>query len=113
MEQTEGKSSQYGVLKLQPQSPLETSGVQTGPGGHFSFSNPVYEPSAAVGAGTTYKVEDVVVTIRGEAATTYRRPSSNIAWSSLHSKFILPNYNITTFYESTANLEKNKYFYIK
>ncbi|KAK9502529.1 hypothetical protein O3M35_011298 [Rhynocoris fuscipes] len=84
MEQGEGKNSQYGVLKLQPQSPLETSNVPTGPGGHFSFSNPVYEPTAAVGAGTTYKVEDVVVTIRGEAATTYRRPSSNIAWSSLH-----------------------------
>jgi solute carrier family 29 (equilibrative nucleoside transporter) protein 4 len=71
--------SQYGVLKLQ-QSPLATdSGTSssdnaaaavTGHYSPFSFSNPVYEPTAssAPGSGTaegpTYKVEDVVIHMR-------------------------------------------------
>ncbi|XP_014248396.1 equilibrative nucleoside transporter 4 [Cimex lectularius] len=73
----EGKGSQYGVLKLQTQSPLDTSTQ-----GHFSFANPVYEPTAPQGT-TTYKVEDVVVSMSGDTAATYRRPSSRISWSSI------------------------------
>ncbi|XP_067002183.2 equilibrative nucleoside transporter 4 [Anabrus simplex] len=71
--------SQYGVLKLQ-QSPLatdsgtsssENAGAAAGQYSAFSFSNPVYEPTASgavppVGAagGPTYKVEDVVIRMR-------------------------------------------------
>ncbi|CAH1398750.1 unnamed protein product [Nezara viridula] len=73
----EGKNSQYGVLKLQPQSPLDNS--QAAPG-HFSFSNPVYEPSASV--GPTYKVEDVVVRMTGDSST-YRKSSSAKPWSAI------------------------------
>ncbi|BET03030.1 equilibrative nucleoside transporter [Nesidiocoris tenuis] len=80
VDQTEGKGSQYGVLKLQPQSPIDS----TSAGGHFSFSNPVYEPSATTTTGTTtYKVEDVVVSLRSGSTSSYRRPSSGIAWSSV------------------------------
>ncbi|KAF6202565.1 hypothetical protein GE061_002963 [Apolygus lucorum] len=78
VEQTEGKGSQYGVLKLQPQSPADSGAA----GGHFSFSNPVYEPTAPTGT-TTYKVEDVVVSMRSGSTSSYRRPSSGIAWSSV------------------------------
>lgn len=77
----EGKNSQYGVLKLQPQSPLDN----TQNPGHFSFSNPVYEPTAS--AGPTYKVEDVVVRMAGDSAT-YRKPSSAKPWSAIQSEFI-------------------------
>ncbi|XP_015593950.1 equilibrative nucleoside transporter 4 [Cephus cinctus] len=64
---------QYGVLKIQT-SPLGTDSaggsadttIGTAQYSAFSFSNPVYEPSAPSGnppgsAGPTYKVEDVVV----------------------------------------------------
>lgn len=78
----EGKNSQYGVLKLQPQSPLENSQTAAG---HFSFSNPVYEPSASV--GPTYKVEDVVVRMTGDSST-YRKSSSAKPWSAIRSKCI-------------------------
>lgn len=52
----------------------------------FSFSNPVYEPSAPSGnppgsAGPTYKVEDVVV-MRG----AYGTQSTSTPWSGIKSK---------------------------
>ncbi|KYN01108.1 PREDICTED: equilibrative nucleoside transporter 4 [Cyphomyrmex costatus] len=68
---------QYGVLKIQT-SPLgKESATENADAGRqysaFSFSNPVYEPSAPSGnppgsAGPTYKVEDVVV-MRGSYGT--------------------------------------------
>lgn len=80
---TEGGKSQYGVLKLQ-QSPLDSAGpLGTGSGGsHFSFANPVYEPSAT---GPTYKVEDVVVRMHGASATStsYRRTNSTRLWAAI------------------------------
>ncbi|XP_053996432.1 equilibrative nucleoside transporter 4 isoform X1 [Hylaeus anthracinus] len=75
---------QYGVLKIQT-SPLgneSASGNTDFNGGNqysaFSFSNPVYEPSAPSGnppgsAGPTYKVEDVVV-MRGAYGTQTSKP---------------------------------------
>ncbi|EFN82396.1 equilibrative nucleoside transporter 4 [Harpegnathos saltator] len=70
---------QYGVLKIQtsPLGPESASGsadvTASGQYSAFSFSNPVYEPSAPSGnppgsAGPTYKVEDVVV-MRGACGT--------------------------------------------
>ncbi|XP_076172612.1 equilibrative nucleoside transporter 3 [Ptiloglossa arizonensis] len=75
---------QYGVLKIQT-SPLgnESASGNTDLNGTnqysaFSFSNPVYEPSAPSGnppgsAGPTYKVEDVVV-MRGAYGTQTSKP---------------------------------------
>ncbi|KAL2714417.1 equilibrative nucleoside transporter 4 [Vespula squamosa] len=77
---------QYGILKIQT-SPLGTDSVNantdlngTGQYSAFSFSNPVYEPSAPSGnppgsAGPTYKVEDVVV-MRGSCQNS--KPWSGI-----------------------------------
>lgn len=86
LDQVEATSkSQYGVLKLQPQSPLDsatgTSGQQ-----HFSFANPVYEPSGGnpVSGGPTYKVEDVVIRMRNSSSSgSYRRASTAKAWSAI------------------------------
>ncbi|XP_039284355.1 equilibrative nucleoside transporter 4 [Nilaparvata lugens] len=86
----EGGKSQYGVLKLQ-QSPLDSAGPGTvggvGGGSHFSFANPVYEPTAttAPGTGPTYKVEDVVVRMHGAGATStsYRRTNSTRLWAAI------------------------------
>lgn len=55
----------------------------------FSFSNPVYEPSAPSGnppgsAGPTYKVEDVVV-MRG----AYGTQNTSKPWSGIKSKNIV------------------------
>ena len=83
-DQVEGSKSQYGVLKLQPQSPTEASS------GHLSFANPVYEPSGSAGT-TTYKVEDVVIRMRGNSAT-YRRPNTTKAWSAIRSKPVFTLY---------------------
>lgn len=81
--------SQYGVLKLQPQSPLDsatgTSGQQ-----HFSFANPVYEPSGGnpVTGGPTYKVEDVVIRMRNSSSSgSYRRASTTKAWGAIRSMY--------------------------
>lgn len=79
---------QYGVLKIQT-SPLGTesaSGTDLNTSRQysaFSFSNPVYEPSAPSGnppgsAGPTYKVEDVVV-MRG----AYGTQSTSTPWSGI------------------------------
>ncbi|XP_070156380.1 equilibrative nucleoside transporter 4 [Polyergus mexicanus] len=79
---------QYGVLKIQT-SPLgteSTSGTDLNASRQysaFSFSNPVYEPSAPSGnppgsAGPTYKVEDVVV-MRG----AYGTQSTSTPWSGI------------------------------
>ncbi|XP_029660485.1 equilibrative nucleoside transporter 4 [Formica exsecta] len=79
---------QYGVLKIQT-SPLgteSTSGTDLNTSRQysaFSFSNPVYEPSAPSGnppgsAGPTYKVEDVVV-MRG----AYGTQSTSTPWSGI------------------------------
>ncbi|CAL1676530.1 unnamed protein product [Lasius platythorax] len=79
---------QYGVLKIQT-SPLGTesaSGTDLNASRQysaFSFSNPVYEPSAPSGnppgsAGPTYKVEDVVV-MRG----AYGTQSTSTPWSGI------------------------------
>ncbi|EGI59483.1 Equilibrative nucleoside transporter 4 [Acromyrmex echinatior] len=77
---------QYGVLKIQT-SPLGTESASgsadlnaAGQYSAFSFSNPVYEPSAPSGnppgsAGPTYKVEDVVV-MRG----AYGTQSTSTPW---------------------------------
>nr|XP_050861032.1 equilibrative nucleoside transporter 4 [Vespula vulgaris]XP_050861033.1 equilibrative nucleoside transporter 4 [Vespula vulgaris] len=79
---------QYGILKIQT-SPLgiESTSASTDINGvgqysAFSFSNPVYEPSATSGnlagsAGPTYKVEDVVV-MRGSYANQNSKPWSGI-----------------------------------
>lgn len=79
---------QYGVLKIQT-SPLgnESASGSTdlnGAGQYsaFSFSNPVYEPTAPSGnppgsAGPTYKVEDVVV-MRGSYGNQGSKPWSGI-----------------------------------
>ncbi|XP_043251871.1 equilibrative nucleoside transporter 4 isoform X1 [Colletes gigas] len=79
---------QYGVLKIQT-SPVgnETTSGNTDSNGTnqysaFSFSNPVYEPSAPSGnppgsAGPTYKVEDVVV-MRGAYAAQNSKQWSEI-----------------------------------
>jgi hypothetical protein len=103
LDQTDGMmKSQYGVLKLQ-QSPLATdSGTSssdnaaaaavaaTAVTGHyspFSFSNPVYEPTAAnapgsgAAEGPTYKVEDVVIRMRSVYGS-----SQGKAWGGLKSK---------------------------
>ncbi|GLH09664.1 Equilibrative nucleoside transporter 4 [Gryllus bimaculatus] len=93
--------NQYGVLKLQ-QSPLATDSATSssdntaGAGQYsaFSFSNPVYEPSAtaaptatgaatgagvgAAAGGTTYKVEDVVIRMRSVYTS-----SNSKAWGGL------------------------------
>ncbi|XP_076238806.1 equilibrative nucleoside transporter 3 [Calliopsis andreniformis] len=74
---------QYGVLKIQT-SPLGNDAANgndlngTNQYSAFSFSNPVYEPSAPSGnppgsAGPTYKVEDVVV-MRGTYGTQTNKP---------------------------------------
>ncbi|KAL6267218.1 hypothetical protein P5V15_000294 [Pogonomyrmex californicus] len=80
---------QYGVLKIQT-SPLGTESASgsadlnaTGQYSAFSFSNPVYEPSAPSGnppgsAGPTYKVEDVVI-MRG----AYGTQSTSTPWSGI------------------------------
>ncbi|KYQ55555.1 Equilibrative nucleoside transporter 4 [Trachymyrmex zeteki] len=80
---------QYGVLKIQT-SPLGTESASgsadlnaAGQYSAFSFSNPVYEPSAPSGnppgsAGPTYKVEDVVV-MRG----AYGTQSTSTPWSGI------------------------------
>jgi hypothetical protein len=99
--------SQYGVLKLQ-QSPLATdSGTSSSDtavaaaaaaAGHytpFSFSNPVYEPTAAnapgsAGAeGPTYKVEDVVIRMKSVYGS-----SQGKAWGGLRSEFMLIHYSL-------------------
>lgn len=79
---------QYGILKIQT-SPLGTDSASastdlngTGQYSAFSFSNPVYEPSAPSGnppgsAGPTYKVEDVVV-MRGSYGNQNSKPWSGI-----------------------------------
>jgi hypothetical protein len=93
--------SQYGVLKLQ-QSPLATdSGTSssdnaavaaaasavTGHYSPFSFSNPVYEPTAANAPGSagtegpTYKVEDVVIRMKSVYGS-----SQGKAWGGLKRK---------------------------
>ncbi|XP_032664647.1 equilibrative nucleoside transporter 4 [Odontomachus brunneus] len=80
---------QYGVLKIQtsPMGPESASGstdvTASGQYSAFSFSNPVYEPSAPSGnppgsAGPTYKVEDVVV-MRGACGTQ----STGKRWSGI------------------------------
>lgn len=101
-DQAEGAvKSQYGVLKLQ-QSPLATdSGTSSSDNaaaaaaaaavtGHytpFSFSNPVYEPTAtntpgSAGAeGPTYKVEDVVIRMKSVYGSSQRK-----AWGGLKRK---------------------------
>lgn len=86
LDQVEGTKSQYGVLKLQ-QSPLDSA---TSSGGqHFSFANPVYEPSSN-SAGPTYKVEDVVVRMRSSSATgTYRRANTTKAWAAVKSMYFI------------------------
>ncbi|XP_050463129.1 equilibrative nucleoside transporter 4 [Cataglyphis hispanica] len=79
---------QYGVLKIQT-SPLGTESTSetdlnaSRQYSAFSFSNPVYEPSAPSGnppgsAGPTYKVEDVVV-MRG----AYGTQSTSTPWSGI------------------------------
>lgn len=102
LDQADGMvKSQYGVLKLQ-QSPLATdSGTSssdnaamaaaaaavTGNYSPFSFSNPVYEPTAgnapgSVGAeGPTYKVEDVVIRMKSVYGSSQRK-----AWGGLKRK---------------------------
>lgn len=93
--------SQYGVLKLQ-QSPLATdsgtgssdnaaaaaaAAAVTGHYSPFSFSNPVYEPTAtnttgSAGAeGPTYKVEDVVIRMKSVYGSSQRK-----AWGGLKRK---------------------------
>lgn len=100
--------SQYGVLKLQ-QSPLATdSGTSSSDNaaaaaaaaavtGHytpFSFSNPVYEPTAtkipgSAGAeGPTYKVEDVVIRMKSVYGSSQRK-----AWGGLKRK-LFPVYSV-------------------
>ncbi|XP_011155490.1 equilibrative nucleoside transporter 4 isoform X2 [Solenopsis invicta] len=80
---------QYGVLKIQT-SPLGTESasgstdLNAGQYSAFSFSNPVYEPSAPSGnppgsAGPTYKVEDVVV-MRGVYGT---QSTASTPWSGI------------------------------
>ncbi|XP_029155008.1 equilibrative nucleoside transporter 4-like [Nylanderia fulva] len=78
---------QYGVLKIQT-SPLGTDSASGTDASRqysaFSFSNPVYEPSAPSGnppgsAGPTYKVEDVVV--MGGAYTSTQ--STSTLWSGI------------------------------
>jgi hypothetical protein len=101
LDQADGMmKTQYGVLKLQ-QSPLATdsgtsssdnaaAAAATAVTGHyspFSFSNPVYEPTAAnaPGSGTaegpTYKVEDVVIRMRSVYGSNQGK-----AWGGLKSK---------------------------
>lgn len=101
LDQADGMmKTQYGVLKLQ-QSPLATdSGTSssdnaavaaaaavTGHYSPFSFSNPVYEPTAAnapgsgAAEGPTYKVEDVVIRMRSVYGS-----SQGKAWGGLKSK---------------------------
>ena len=107
LDQADGMmKSQYGVLKLQ-QSPLATdSGTSSSdnPAGGtaaqgqyspFSFSNPVYEPTAANAPGSgapggpTYKVEDVVIRMRSVYGS-----SQGKAWGGLKSMYIhLYNFN--------------------
>ncbi|OXU25295.1 hypothetical protein TSAR_006457 [Trichomalopsis sarcophagae] len=83
---------QYGVLKLQT-SPLGPDsaggsvdmGNTTGQFFEFSFSNPVYDPTAPSGnppgsAGPTYKVEDIVV-MRGSYGNTQSTTSKR--WSGI------------------------------
>ncbi|PSN43625.1 hypothetical protein C0J52_15027 [Blattella germanica] len=105
LDQADGMmKSQYGVLKLQ-QSPLATdSGTsssdnpagagQAGQGQYspFSFSNPVYEPTAAnapgsggggAAGGPTYKVEDVVIRMRSVYGS-----SQGKAWGGLKRGFM-------------------------
>ncbi|XP_054288139.1 equilibrative nucleoside transporter 4-like [Macrosteles quadrilineatus] len=80
LDQVEGASkSQYGVLKLQPQSPMDAASGQ-----HFSFANPVYEPSGTNPVGPSYKVEDVVVRMRSTTGSgSYRRTNSTRAWAAI------------------------------
>ncbi|XP_033208424.1 equilibrative nucleoside transporter 4 [Belonocnema kinseyi] len=81
--------AQYGVLKLQT-SPLgnDSAGgsadLANGQYSAFSFSNPVYEPSAPSGnppgsVGPTYKVEDVVI-MRGTYSSSQ---TSSKPWSGI------------------------------
>jgi hypothetical protein len=102
LEQADGMiKSQYGVLKLQ-QSPLATdsgtsssdnaaaaaAAAATGHYSPFSFSNPVYEPTAANAPGSggtegpTYKVEDVVIRMKSVYGS-----SQGKAWGGLKSEF--------------------------
>ncbi|XP_021928511.1 equilibrative nucleoside transporter 4 isoform X2 [Zootermopsis nevadensis] len=103
LDQADGMmKTQYGVLKLQ-QSPLATdSGTSssdnaavaaaaavTGHYSPFSFSNPVYEPTAAnapgsgAAEGPTYKVEDVVIRMRSVYGS-----SQGKAWGGLKRGFM-------------------------
>lgn len=87
LDQVEGSNkSQYGVLKLQPQSPLESASSQGGH--HFSFANPVYEPTGTnPTGGPSYKVEDVVIRMRNSSTSgTYRRTNSTKAWAAIKSE---------------------------
>uniref|UniRef100_A0A1B6C291 Equilibrative nucleoside transporter 4 n=2 Tax=Clastoptera arizonana TaxID=38151 RepID=A0A1B6C291_9HEMI len=85
LDQVEGSSkNQYGVLKLQPQSPLDLAASGNGSQQHFSFANPGYDPKATnpVNLGPTYKVEDVVIRMRSNNGS-YSRPSSTKAWTAI------------------------------
>ncbi|XP_033609927.1 equilibrative nucleoside transporter 4 isoform X2 [Cryptotermes secundus] len=104
LDQADGMiKSQYGVLKLQ-QSPLATdsgtsssdnaaaaaaAAAATGHYSPFSFSNPVYEPTAANAPGSggaegpTYKVEDVVIRMKSVYGSTQGK-----AWGGLKRGFI-------------------------
>lgn len=87
LDQVEGSiKNQYGVLKLQPQSPLDSAGPQSGQ--HFSFANPVYEPTGTnPTGGPSYKVEDVVIRMRTSSGSgTYRHANSTKAWTAIKSK---------------------------
>ncbi|XP_014215707.1 equilibrative nucleoside transporter 4 isoform X2 [Copidosoma floridanum] len=84
---------QYGVLKLQtsPLGPDSTSGATDTTNSQFfefSFSNPVYDPSApstnisaSGNAGPTYKVEDIVF-MRGSYGGN-APPGTNKRWSGI------------------------------
>jgi hypothetical protein len=110
LDQADGMiKSQYGVLKLQ-QSPLATdsgtsssdnaaaaaaAAAATGHYSPFSFSNPVYEPTAANAPGSggaegpTYKVEDVVIRMKSVYGS-----SQGKAWGGLKSEFKLSHYSL-------------------
>lgn len=76
-DQIEGSDrNQYGVLKLNQQSPMESSNAG------FSFANPVYEPNSAT-TGTTYKVEDVVIRLRSESSGGYTSMGPTKVWSNI------------------------------
>lgn len=91
LDQVEGSSkNQYGVLKLQPQSPLDSATSGTTGQQHFSFANPGYEPTGGhpVNLGPTYKVEDVVIRMRSSNCSgSYSRTNSTKAWTAIKSEF--------------------------